>query len=232
MSKYSYEEPKTLKRSNSATKIQARIRGRQKRNNSRAPRGRNPHRQSSKEDDAEITLKRSNSATKIQSRVRGRQERNRHDKSNKNFDHINTTNDPELERLRNEVERLQTKYKQHRQNGEKGKLQMALLDFDIANEELLRAMAYRDAARNKHSNRECSGMMALLCLPCLLGCQFCCCVSTGAVGERSRTVKERDETLGKLKELGSDFIGKKRTKKKKKKKKGRGGPDSLDMDRY
>ena len=34
-----------------------------------------------------------------------------------------------------------------------------------------------------------------------------------------------------FKQMGSDFIGKKRTKKKKKKKV-RGDPDSLDMDRY
>ena len=182
----------------------------------------------------ERELVRSDSATKIQSRVRGRQQRQqrqqrssqrqqtqRQHQSKHHPVKIEAPNpesssrtrkigaDPELEKLRHRVQFLQQEYRQHREKGDKGKMQLSLLDFDIANEELLRALAFREQATSRKRNKECNGLFAMLCLPCLLACQFCCCVSTGAVGERSKTVKERDETLGKIKALGVDFINQK-----------------------
>jgi len=255
-SKYTYEEP-TLKRSNSATKIQARFRGVQSRqsnhkkshrsasNSSRSnnknnrlvrknsattiqARVRGKQARSNNRTTTTTTLVRTNSATKIQARVRGTQERHRHQKATDTSyaDFDNTTsqqqNDPELQRLRDRVRTLQTTYRNHRQNGEKGKMQMALLDFDIANNELLRAMAYRDQAHSKQRDQELNGCLSLACLPCLLLCQFCCCVSTGAVGERNKTVKERDETIAKLASLGKDIVMNRNEKKRKKTMKGEG----------
>jgi hypothetical protein len=263
-SKYTYEEP-TLKRSNSATKIQARFRGVQSRqsnhkkshrsasNSSRSnnknnrlvrknsattiqARVRGKQARSNNRTTTTTTLVRTNSATKIQARVRGTQERHRHQKATDTSYDNNTTsqqqNDPELQRLRDRVRTLQTTYRNHRQNGEKGKMQMALLDFDIANNELLRAMAYRDQAHSKQRDQELNGCLSLACLPCLLLCQFCCCVSTGAVGERNKTVKERDETIAKLASLGKDIVMNRNEKKRKMKGEGHGGVPRQRKDMY
>ena len=155
-----YTTPSTqLMRTNSATKIQTRVRGRQARTKT-DQRHRTAH-----------GLKRTNSATKIQSRVRGRQARARggHPRSsNVSEDREENNNDPQLQQLRDRVKELQQTYRAHREAGEKGKMQLALLEYDIAREELLRARSYRDNIHQKNKDRECHGRIACVCLPCLM----------------------------------------------------------------
>ena len=92
------------------------------------------------------------------------------------------------------------------QAGEKGKMQLALLEYDIAREELIRAQSYRDSIHQKNKNRECHGRLACLCLPCLMCFQMVCCVSTAASGERKKTSQQRDATIAKVTELGRDLL--------------------------
>ena len=74
------------------------------------------------------------------------------------------------------MKKLQNDYRRFRHNREQGKMQLTLLDYDIAKMELKNARAYRLAAYRRQQNKERNGMVALVCLPCLLCCQFLCCV--------------------------------------------------------
>ena len=170
------------------------------------------------------TLVRTNSATKIQARVRGARARTtarRHKRAvvddivDDSDSVLSSTDDPELDRLKQRRNALRTEYRDQRERGENGKMQLTLLDFDIADKEYRMALAYRIQAVKGVENREYRGMLACACLPCLLILQFLCCTSTGAVGERRKTVKERDATIQKLKSLGNDYMQTKQLKIKK-----------------
>ena len=137
----------TLRRVDSATKLQAQARGRIVRNKlpERMQRARSRK------------LQRQNSATKLQANVRGMQARKRvrarvngrcvvkrslyaNECSPREVDAIRQpsigdgkqTEDPELNVLKGRVRELKMAYREHRENGDKGKLQMALLDYDLA----------------------------------------------------------------------------------------------------
>jgi hypothetical protein len=197
-----------LVRTNSATKIQAHVRGRQSRS----------HPQTKKDTKNKRQLARKNSATKIQTQVRGHLSRaksqashretpsNIETESNYDSDNSDFDDDPILKSLEEKVKKLQNDYRRFRHNREQGKMQLTLLDYDIAKMELKNARAYRLAAYRRQQNKERNGMVALVCLPCLLCCQFLCCVSTAATGERRKTVRERDKTISKLKSLGKDLL--------------------------
>jgi len=229
-SKYAYKHQQTLVRTNSATKIQARVRGARARDQSKkrtTNTNKNYVRQQRRQlqfDGERNTLVRTNSATKIQARVRGARTRTtarRHKQAvvedivDDNDSVLSSTDDPELDRLKQRRNALRTKYRDQRERGENGKMQLTLLDFDIADKEYRMALAYRIQAAKGVENREYRGMLACACLPCLLILQFLCCTSTGAVGERRKTVKERDETIQKLKSLGNDYMQTKQLKIKK-----------------
>ena len=92
------------------------------------------------------------------------------------------------------------------QVGEKGKMQLALLEYNIARKELLHAQSYRDSIHQKNKDRECNGRIACLCLPCLMCFQMVCCVSTAASGERKKTSQQRDAAIAKVTELGRDLL--------------------------
>ena len=92
------------------------------------------------------------------------------------------------------------------QVGEKGKMQLALLEYNIARKELLHAQSYRDSIHQKNKDRECNGRIACLCLPCLMCFQMVCCVSTAASGERKKTSQQQDTTIAKVTELGRDLL--------------------------
>ncbi len=136
-----------LQRVDSATKLQAQARGRLARRRLPERRQRAKSRK----------LQRQNSATRLQANVRGMQARKRvqarksgsgsskralykndgappevdaHRGSTARDDE--QTDDPELNRLRLRVRELKVTYRAHRENGDKGKLQMALLDYDLA----------------------------------------------------------------------------------------------------
>jgi hypothetical protein len=127
-------------------------------------------------------------------------------------DREENNNDPQLQQLRDRVKELQQTYRAHREAGEKGKMQLALLEYDIAREELLRARSYRDNIHQKNKDRECHGRIACVCLPCLMCFQMLCCVSTAASGERKKTSQQRDATIAKVTELGRDLLSLKQSK--------------------
>jgi hypothetical protein len=224
-SKYAYdqEQERTLVRSNSATKIQARVRGARARStdNVRSKNKARQQRQQQRIDqERSSSLVRTNSATKIQARVRGtrgREDTRRHKRviESDNDSVLSDNSDPELDHLKQRRDNLKVMYREYRERGKNGKMQLTLLDFDIADKEYRMALAYRVEAANKVENRDCHGMLACACLPCLLCIQFLCCTSTGSVGERRQTVKDRDETIQKLKSLGNDYMNTKQAKVKK-----------------
>lgn len=95
---------------------------------------------------------------------------------------------PEILEARAKVARLRAEYRTYRKEGQKGKLQMALLDYDLAVEDL-KDLEVQYALKNKKSSK--SQVFCLVaCLPCMLLFQYFCCVSTASTGEFSKKQKK------------------------------------------
>ena len=204
-----------MKRTNSATKLQAQVRGRQVRQQQSRLR--------------EARVKRTNSATKLQAQVRGRQVRQtvgkKRGKSSSRYavveaSHDDDDNDPEIVAARVKVKQLRIEYRQYREQGNKGKLQMALLDYDVAVSHL-HGLEIRQMKKNKQTSQSAKCCL-VACLPCMLLFQFFCCVSTASTGEYSKKQRANAAMREELGNLASDTMNSLTTKRTKKSRR-RGG---------
>ena len=134
-------------------------------------------------------------------------------------DNADHNDDPGISAARERVRALKAEYRQLREEGNKGKLQMALLDYDVAVQEL-NDLEIQRMKRNKQTSKSAKYCL-VACLPCMLCFQFFCCVSTAATGEYSKKQKINAAMREELGSLASDFIATKKKKKKNNKRRGR-----------
>ena len=163
---------------------------------------------------------RKNSATKLQAQVRGIRVRQRVKRGKSKSNYVVQTktsrrhhgtdkagdidDDPEIVAARERVRALKAEYRKHREDGNKGKLQMSLLDYDLAVQEL-NELEIRQMKRNKKPS-SLAPCCLVACLPCMLAFQFFCCVSTASTGEYAKKKKNNAMMRDQLSHLASDTL--------------------------